>query len=626
MGAASTKDRVRGRTPDRLKSLFIGFMVLLSFQRVRKGSRMIRSVSRVLRLSALLLASAAPAIAAVEDGAGGTILLTFDLEERGDAEALAGLDLPVRATYFFTGDYGRAHPELVRSLAREGNTIGSHSFFHKNMTTLDPLERELDIQLSRVTLQALSCVPVRWFRPPFLEYDEATMKEVAEAGFAYSSADKDLWPRNPAVSELPIATHDGELVSDWDIFNARPNDEAAALQFLIDAFEAHREAGRPFVVLLHPRIIGSRPAVLRSFLDWAQAEGARFLTANDLVTEKTYPLPNRIGLWLDRNPVGEDARRVASEALRLGITDLVVPLYPAGPGVSGLPAPGTAVDPALAELRLSGVRVLGAMRLLRQPELLAKRPDLAMRNAFGRRSTDWASPSNPEVWEHVIATARELGRDPSLDGLLLTDVRYPDLSLDHSAAAYASFSQSSGLQVRTADDLLGRYPEWARWRAGELADLVDAIVQAAKGDRGPDFVVGVSFPSDAVVSYRAVEATGQDLLRLAPLLDLTVMTVASEELAREPGVLARSEIGIGARTGNTETMMAVTPRLVDVGANQTSAVSVRATVLFGTSADRSSLPLPRALQLLPERATTQVELAWMTVPERCSDLAPAPPQ
>lgn len=582
---------------------------------------MFRSVSRVLQFLAFLLGSAAPSIALTEAGSGGTVLLTFDVEERGDAEGLAALDLPVRATYFFTGDYGRAHAALVQRLAREGNTIGSHSFFHHDMTTLNPFERELDLQMSRATLQALSCVPVRWFRPPFLEYDEATMRQVAEAGFSFSSADKDLWPRNPTVSELPIATHEGGLVSDWDIFDAHRKDDASALQFLIDAYEAHREAGRPMVVLMHPRIIGTRPGVLQSFIDHAEADGARFLTADDLLTEMTYPLPNRVGLWLDANPMGEEARRIASEALRLGVTDLVVPLSPARASSIGLPAPATRLDPALAELRADGVRILGSMRLLRLPELLSRRPDLAMMNAFHRRSSEWASPSHPEVWEHVIASARELSQDPALDGLLLTDVRYPDLSLDHSPVAHASFSRASGYQVRTADDLLGRYPEWGRWRTGELADLVDAVVQSAKNVRGADFVVGGSFPSEAALNFRAVEFTGQDLLQLAPLLDLAVVTISSEGLASEPGLLRRTQLGSEVRTGGAETMMAVTPPLV-ADADRDLSLAVQATVLFGTDdgthRPQTSSSWP-ALRLLPARTAMDAGPTWLTVPDRCAE-------
>jgi peptidoglycan/xylan/chitin deacetylase (PgdA/CDA1 family) len=59
----------------------------------------------------------------------GVVLLTFDTEQDPDAEAVASLAIDKPATYFFTGIYARRHEDLVRSLAAQGNSIGSHSFF-----------------------------------------------------------------------------------------------------------------------------------------------------------------------------------------------------------------------------------------------------------------------------------------------------------------------------------------------------------------------------------------------------------------------------------------------------------------------------------------------------------------
>ena len=72
----------------------------------------------------------APALAQERAATGGDVLLTFDTEFENDAASIVALGLDVPATYFWTGSYAQKYPELLRQLAEQGNTIGSHSFHH----------------------------------------------------------------------------------------------------------------------------------------------------------------------------------------------------------------------------------------------------------------------------------------------------------------------------------------------------------------------------------------------------------------------------------------------------------------------------------------------------------------
>jgi hypothetical protein len=247
-----------------------------------------------------------------------------------------------------------------------------------------------------------------------------------------------------------------------------------------------------------------------------------------------------------------------------------------------------------------------------------------MMDTAGKRSRLWASPSHPAFQSHAVATVRALSRNPDLDGLLLTELRYPTVRLDHSPSAFASFAARSGHTIDAIDDVWRLYVDWSRWRVDELARLIDAVARAAKQANGTDFIVGGAFPSEAVLDHRVVEQTSQDLLRLAPLLDLTVITLSAKVLATDPALLVRTRLAAEAQDGGTDTMLAVTPPLA-VGADRDDLHPARSTVLFGDDVGPSRPAPPfQALRLLPDSAMTRTQPPWMGVPVNCADVAPLP--
>jgi peptidoglycan/xylan/chitin deacetylase (PgdA/CDA1 family) len=70
----------------------------------------------------------------------------------------------VHATCFFIGHIARRFPHLVREAAARGHEIASHSFAHKLIYTMTPVEFLEDATTSRKLLDDIAGAPVTGFR------------------------------------------------------------------------------------------------------------------------------------------------------------------------------------------------------------------------------------------------------------------------------------------------------------------------------------------------------------------------------------------------------------------------------------------------------------------------------
>ena len=52
-------------------------------------------------------------------------------------DADAPQELGVKATFFVIGALAEGRPEMIRRMAAEGHTIGSHTYSHFNLTALE---------------------------------------------------------------------------------------------------------------------------------------------------------------------------------------------------------------------------------------------------------------------------------------------------------------------------------------------------------------------------------------------------------------------------------------------------------------------------------------------------------
>ncbi len=73
----------------------------------------------------------------------------------------------VHATFFLVGRYAQAEPELVRRIHAAGHLIGNHSWSHPNLAVSAARRVEEELARTRDTLEQITGIPVRFFRPPY---------------------------------------------------------------------------------------------------------------------------------------------------------------------------------------------------------------------------------------------------------------------------------------------------------------------------------------------------------------------------------------------------------------------------------------------------------------------------
>lgn len=109
-----------------------------------------------------------PGLAGV--GRPGGVALTFDdgPDPRGTPavlDALAGLGW--RATFFVLGEQARRHPGVLRRVVAAGHEIALHGHRHANHLRRSPAWVRRDLTRAYGTVEELTGVKPRWFRPPY---------------------------------------------------------------------------------------------------------------------------------------------------------------------------------------------------------------------------------------------------------------------------------------------------------------------------------------------------------------------------------------------------------------------------------------------------------------------------
>ena len=125
------------------------------------------------------------------------VALTFDAgSDAGNAAEL--LDLlraeGIFVTFGMTGLWAQANPELVQRMVNEGHQLINHSWDHPSLTGattgLSPLTSEQiaeQLDATETLVRDLTGYEMRpYFRPPFGDYDEASLKYLYDLGYPFS--------------------------------------------------------------------------------------------------------------------------------------------------------------------------------------------------------------------------------------------------------------------------------------------------------------------------------------------------------------------------------------------------------------------------------------------------------
>jgi peptidoglycan/xylan/chitin deacetylase (PgdA/CDA1 family) len=116
------------------------------------------------------------------------VALTFDggSGAQGARSIVATLESQqVRATFFLTGAFIRAHGPLTRRIARDGFVIGNHTDTHPHLNALSDDAVQRQIRRGARALEAATGLAAKpWLRFPFGEYTVRTLRIVNDMGYA----------------------------------------------------------------------------------------------------------------------------------------------------------------------------------------------------------------------------------------------------------------------------------------------------------------------------------------------------------------------------------------------------------------------------------------------------------
>ena len=86
----------------------------------------------------------------------------------------------IKATFFLTGFWIDANPDMVKYIYENGFEIGNHSENHYNMSGLSRKKVDEEIESVNTKINALTGTTPKLFRPPFGDYNNTLIKAINE--------------------------------------------------------------------------------------------------------------------------------------------------------------------------------------------------------------------------------------------------------------------------------------------------------------------------------------------------------------------------------------------------------------------------------------------------------------
>ena len=138
----------------------------------------------------------------------------------------------VPATFFLVGEKLEANEPLVREVAAGGHEIGSHTFSHRDLTTLDRETIQKEIRRTGETLkEILPDYEMKYVRPPYGRYTEE-VREAAGLPLMLWTIDSGDWENPDAetiVRTVVSQAEDGDIV----VFHEDNEQTVKALETII---------------------------------------------------------------------------------------------------------------------------------------------------------------------------------------------------------------------------------------------------------------------------------------------------------------------------------------------------------------------------------------------------------
>ncbi len=121
----------------------------------------------------------------VDTGGEKKVALSFDAAWGADktSEIIKILkDNNVGGTFFLVGFWSEKYPDKIKEIHAAGLDIGTHSNTHPKMSTLSESQIISELTISRELITNITGQPVRFFRPPFGDYNNLLLKTADSLG------------------------------------------------------------------------------------------------------------------------------------------------------------------------------------------------------------------------------------------------------------------------------------------------------------------------------------------------------------------------------------------------------------------------------------------------------------
>jgi len=112
----------------------------------------------------------------------------------------------VKATFFIVGWVAERHPDLVRTIQKQGHEIGCHSYAHRKVYDLTPVQFKEDTYRAKAILEDTTGVKVRGYRAPSYSITKKSLWALdilAELNFEYDSSIFPVYHDNYGIPDAP---------------------------------------------------------------------------------------------------------------------------------------------------------------------------------------------------------------------------------------------------------------------------------------------------------------------------------------------------------------------------------------------------------------------------------------
>lgn len=181
------------------------------------------------------------------------IALTFDAGEGPGhtTEILEILDeRGIVATFGVTGEWADANPELMQEIVAAGHQVMNHSYTHGSFTGVSPgtepmtpeqMRKEVDDTDAAIRATTGGYDPRGFFRFPYGDYDDQSLRVLKEAGYDYSlwwGCDSLAWMGNTAEDIVQLCGHEKLSPGLIVLLHVAQDADFGALPGLIEAYQA----------------------------------------------------------------------------------------------------------------------------------------------------------------------------------------------------------------------------------------------------------------------------------------------------------------------------------------------------------------------------------------------------